>query len=71
MGYSTNFFSLAKYLDDDSLYEFINFYIDEFHLAINGISLLQVDDIFPLFINELHDWITQECYKLSNQHTQI
>ncbi|MDM1755984.1 MULTISPECIES: hypothetical protein [unclassified Acinetobacter] len=50
-------FDLAKYIEDDELYDFVKYYDDEFHLAKDGISSLTPDEIFPLFIIELKKWL--------------
>ncbi|WP_173911200.1 hypothetical protein [Acinetobacter sp. Marseille-Q1618] len=50
-------FDLANFIEDDDLYDFVNHYDDEFHLAQQGISLLASDEIFPIFIKELKKWL--------------
>ncbi|RLZ10243.1 hypothetical protein EAH57_04455 [Acinetobacter sp. 2JN-4] len=49
--------SIAKYIEDDKLYDFVNHYGDEHHLALHGCSRYELNEIFPLFLVELKSWM--------------
>ncbi|WP_284086698.1 hypothetical protein [Acinetobacter pittii] len=47
---------ISRYADDEDLYNFINYYDDELYLALEGISKLEPEDIWPIFLNDLKNW---------------
>ncbi len=48
---------ISRYADDEDLYDFINYYDDELYLALEGISKLEPEDIWPIFLNDLKNWL--------------
>ncbi|WP_336167589.1 hypothetical protein [Acinetobacter sp. 161(2023)] len=73
LGYSikliSNLFALlikiSKLVEDEDLYDFINYYDDELYLASEGISKLELDEIWPTFLNDLKNWLSLQCELLS------
>lgn len=66
IGYSieliSNLFSIllkiSKYTEDEDLYDFINYYDDELYLASEGISKLDLKEVWPTFLNDLENWLS-------------
>jgi len=73
MGYSikviSNLFSIlikiSRYAEDEDLYDFINYYDDELYLALEGIAKLELDEIWPTFLNDLKNWLSLRYELLS------
>lgn len=48
---------LSKAAEDEDLYDFINHYDDEFFLVLDGIYNLLPEKVWPLFLNDLKNWL--------------
>ncbi|ENV92081.1 hypothetical protein Acal01_01581 [Acinetobacter calcoaceticus] len=49
---------ISRYAEDEDLYDFINYYDDELYLALEGISKLEPEEIWPTFLNDLKNWLS-------------
>lgn len=49
---------ISRYAEDEYLYDFINYYDDELYLALEGISKLEPEEIWPTFLNDLKNWLS-------------
>jgi len=49
---------ISKYTEDEDLYDFINYYDDELYLASEGISKLDLKEVWPTFLNDLENWLS-------------
>lgn len=56
---------ISKYAEDEDLYDFINYYDDELYLALEGLSKLEPEEIWPTFLNDLKNWLLLQCELLS------
>lgn len=73
IGYSIEFISnlfailikISRFAEDEDLYDFINYYDDELYLALEGIAKLELDEIWPTFLNDLKNWLSLQCELLS------
>lgn len=73
IGYSIEFISnlfailikISRFAEDEDLYNFINYYDDELYLASEGISKLELNEIWPTFLNDLKNWLSLQCELLS------
>lgn len=73
IGYSIEFISnlfailikISRFAEDEDLYNFINYYDDELYLASEGISKLELDEIWPTFLKDLKNWLSLQCELLS------
>lgn len=45
--------SLSKFIEDEDLYELLNYYDDEFYLSFEGYSPSEPDEVFKNFIEDL------------------
>ncbi|MFW2162709.1 hypothetical protein ACG93T_15245 [Acinetobacter beijerinckii] len=45
--------SLSKFIEDEDLYELLNYYDDEFYLSFEGYSPSEPDEVFKSFIEDL------------------
>ncbi|MBC9228789.1 hypothetical protein HI850_005495 [bacterium SPL81] len=45
--------SLSKFIEDEDLYELLNYYDDEFYLSFEGYSPSKPDEVFKNFIEDL------------------
>lgn len=73
IGYSIEFISnlfsilikISRFAEDEELYDFINYYDDELYLALEGIAKLELDEIWPTFLNDLKNWLSLRFELLS------
>jgi len=56
---------ISRYAEDEDLYDFINYYDDELYLALEGISKLEPEEIWPTFLNDLKNWLSLQCELIS------
>ncbi|ENV04055.1 MULTISPECIES: hypothetical protein [Acinetobacter] len=49
---------ISRFAEDENLYDFINYYDDELYLALEGISKLEPEEIWPTFLNDLKNWLS-------------
>ncbi|RJN83147.1 hypothetical protein D3X64_18070, partial [Acinetobacter baumannii] len=56
---------ISRFAEDEDLYNFINYYDDELYLASEGISKLELNEIWPTFLNDLKNWLSLQCELLS------
>jgi len=49
---------ISRYTEDEDLYDFINYYDDELYLASEGISKLDLKEVWPTFLNDLENWLS-------------
>ncbi|NUF24783.1 hypothetical protein HUN23_18700, partial [Acinetobacter oleivorans] len=49
---------ISRFAEDENLYDFINYYDDELYLALDGISKLEPEEIWPAFLNDLKNWLS-------------
>ncbi len=56
---------ISRYAEDEYLYDFINYYDDELYLALEGISKLEPEEIWPTFLNDLKNWLSLQYELLS------
>lgn len=55
---------ISRYTEDEDLYEFITHYDYEFCLALDGISELAPEDVWPTFINDLENWLSSNSQSI-------
>ncbi|OAL80417.1 hypothetical protein AY606_15470 [Acinetobacter sp. SFB] len=48
---------ISRYAEDEYLYDFITHYDDEFYLSLKGISILEPEEVWPTFLNDLKNWL--------------
>lgn len=51
---------ISKYAKDEDLYDCIIHYEDEFYLALEGISKLAPEEVWPTFLNDLENWLSSK-----------
>ncbi|MDQ8952100.1 hypothetical protein RFH42_03910 [Acinetobacter rudis] len=51
---------LSEIAEDEDLYDFIIHYDDEFYLALDGISNLIPEEIWPTFLYDLKNWLLSD-----------
>jgi hypothetical protein len=56
---------ISRFAEDDDLYDFINYYDDELYLALEGISKLEPEEIWPTFLNDLKNWLSVQFEYIS------
>lgn len=56
---------IFRYADDEDLYDFINYYDDELYLALEGVSKLELEEIWPTFLNDLKNWLSLQFELIS------
>jgi len=56
---------ISRFAEDEDLYDFINYYDDELYLALEGISKLEPEEIWPTFLNDLKNWLSLQYELLS------
>lgn len=56
---------ISRFAEDDDLYDFINYYDDELYLALEGISKLEPEEIWPTFLNDLKNWLSVQFEHIS------
>jgi len=56
---------ISKFAEDEDLYDFINYYDDELYLALEGIAKLELEEVWPTFLNDLKNWLSLRCELLS------
>jgi len=56
---------ISKFAEDEDLYDFINYYDDELYLALEGIAKLELEEVWPTFLNDLKNWLALRCELLS------
>lgn len=56
---------ISRYAEDEDLYDFINYYDDELYLALEGISKLEPEEIWPTFLNDLENWLSLQFELIS------
>lgn len=56
---------ISRFAEDEELYDFINYYDDELYLALEGIAKLELDEIWPTFLNDLKNWLSLQFELLS------
>jgi len=56
---------ISRFAEDEELYDFINYYDDELYLALEGIAKLELDEIWPTFLNDLKNWLSLRFELLS------
>jgi len=56
---------ISRYAEDEDLYDFINYYDDELYLALEGISKLEAEEIWPTFLNDLKNWLSLQFELIS------
>jgi hypothetical protein len=49
---------ISRYTEDEDLYDFIMHYDDEFYLALEGISKLAPEEVWPTFLNDFENWFS-------------
>jgi len=56
---------ISRFAEDEDLYDFINYYDDELYLALEGISKLEPEEIWPTFLNDLKNWLSLQFELIS------
>lgn len=56
---------ISRFAEDENLYDFINYYDDELYLALDGISKLEPEEIWPAFLNDLKNWLSLQYELIS------
>jgi len=56
---------ISRFAEDENLYDFINYYDDELYLALEGISKLEPEEIWPAFLNDLKNWLSLQYELIS------
>nr|WP_312821155.1 hypothetical protein [Acinetobacter oleivorans] len=56
---------ISRFAEDENLYDFINYYDDEWYLALEGIAKLEPEEIWPTFLNDLKNWLSLQFELIS------
>ena len=52
------FLEISRYAEDGDLYDFVSHYDDEFYLALDTISKLAPEEVWPTFLYDLGNWLS-------------